>query len=138
MKVYHYIFSWLITLFTGVIIGAVYSGEPQFSLGFAFVAAACSAPFIIIFCIMMFLYLKKKPSISQLHSRTFLLHFIGSVLTVGIPSVIIYDPLPIELYIAIFGYFVVDSICFHAFIHSFHKIEEGQRFVENDILDSQL
>lgn len=138
MKVYHYLSSWLITLFIGVIIGATFFGDPQLSFGFGVIAAACSAPFMLIFCILMFTFLKKKPSVSELHSRTFLLHVIGSVLTVGIPSVIINEVLPAELYLAIFGYFVVDSICFHAFIHAFHKTEENRMLLENDILDSQL
>ncbi|GAB5417281.1 MAG: hypothetical protein Crog4KO_28630 [Crocinitomicaceae bacterium] len=138
MKVYFYIFSWLITLVVGIIVGAPITNEVELSFAFAAVAAVLSAPFMAIFCIVMFIYLKKKPSKTQLHLRTLLLHAIGSILTVLLFTLATNEILPTELYLAIFGYFLIDSICFHSFIQARHTNVEEIKKSSEDILDSPL
>ncbi len=138
MKVYFYIFSWLITLVAGIILSAPITNEVEIAFAFAAVAAVLSAPFMAIFCIMMFIYLKKKPTKNQLHLRTFLLHAIGSIATVFVLMLALNEILSTELYLAIFGYFVVDSICFHSFIHVRHKETDATKRLNEDILDSPM
>jgi len=132
MKAGYYFLSWLMTLFVGLIVAAGFGGE--LSIGFAFTAVAgvLSAPFIIIFCVVMYIYLRKKPSRTKLHSMTFLLHSVGSILTVL--AITMYEPgLPPELFLAIFGYFAVDSAFFHYFVHSKHP--ESQLAMANETSD---
>lgn len=110
----------------------------MFGALFAVVSAVLSAPFIIIFSILMSLYLKKKPSTSDLHVRTFALHAAGSFLTVLV-LVLLNGGFPFELYAAICGYFVIDSLFFHTFIQLRNEEGSSEKVdTDNDILDSPL
>jgi hypothetical protein len=53
-------------------------------------------------------------------------------------SLAMNEIMPIELNLIIMGYFVIDSIYFHMYIHARHTESEDQKFEENDILDSPL
>lgn len=134
MKVGFYILSWFITLFVGLIIAGALGG-PELGLAFTAVAAALSAPFIIIFCVVMFIYIRKKPSRTNLHLSTFGLHATGSALT-ALAISLVEPGLPIGLYLAIFGYFAIDSLLFHYFVHTKHP--ESQLAIakeNNELLD---
>lgn len=127
------------TLFVGGIFGSMIGGEPSIGFAFTLVAGVCSAPFIVIFSIIMFIYLKKKPTKSELHIRTFFLHILGSCITVALLVLMVGEEIPGELFLAIFGYFVIDSLFFHAFIQMKHEQKEDAPVALNDdILDSHL
>jgi len=138
MKFYFYIFSWLITLFIGLLLGILFFADFRMPLIFTTIAAIVSAPFIAIFCLMMFVYLKTQPSTSQLHLRTFAVHLVGTMLTAAILTLIYGQPLPGLLYLAIFAYFIIDSILFHIYISAKHEISQEKTIDSNDILDHPL
>ncbi|PWL31565.1 MAG: hypothetical protein DCO96_05020 [Fluviicola sp. XM-24bin1] len=83
-------------------------------------------------------YLKKKPGIRDLHARTFILHLSGSVLTAVVITLFVNESIPLAFYGLIAAYFAVDSIFFHYFIQSRHKIKHSVAAPESDILDDDL
>lgn len=139
MKAGFFILSWLMTLFIGALFGSVISGEVNLGFAFSVVAAVCSTPFIILFSILMHHYIKRNPSKRELHVRTLFLHILGSCFTITALAVIIGEHFPMELLLATFGYFVIDSLFFHAFNQIKHE-ETQKKFaaVNDDILDSPI
>ena len=135
MKVVFYFVSWLATLLTGLIVGVTILNDMTMALAVTGVAALLSAPFILIFCVTMYFYLNKNPSKFELHTRTFLFHLVGSVITVGILTLIFGNDIPWELYLMVFGYFAVDTMLFHAFVHIKHTPIDLMAMSE-DILDA--
>lgn len=133
LKTYHFFISWVLTLLTGLILGSL--AGIGVGLITTVIAGLSSLPFIILFLILQHLYLKKQPTKSQLHTRTFLLHITGAFLVfagyfafgegrnndtfalIGVMS----------------GYFAVDSIFFHAFIQTLY--EDAKIAVHPDVLD---
>lgn len=123
LKTVHFFFCWILTVILGSILPAFIGDEFEFILLFMAVAAIFSAPFLIIFLIIIHYELKKKPSRKALHRYVFLIHFIGSIATVLVLMVSFsYD---VQNNFALFaglvgGYFLIDSLLFHTIIASFY------------------
>lgn len=134
LKAYHFVLSWLATLFIGIMVGYVFI-EPGFSILVALVAAACSLPFIVIFAIIVHGILKKDYPKLQVHMLIFGIHFVGSLLTFF--TLIAFGTVGTEqgwLLLIMSGYFALDSIFFHIIIQTMYKEEHVIRQQE-DILD---
>lgn len=110
----------------------------MFGVLYALVSLVLSAPFIVIFSIVMMLYLKKQPSKRAVHLRTLTLHLSGSILTTVLLTLAIDEVLPFPIYAGILAYFIVDSILFHSFIELKHIPKQSPIKTREDILDSPL
>lgn len=133
LKVYHFFISWIFTLLVGLLVGCII--DVSVGLITTVLAALSSLPFILLFLLLQYFYLKKLPSKSQLHARTFLMHFIGSVL-VFLGFIVAERHLGDDAF-ALLGvmlaYFVVDSIFFHAFIQTKHH--DAPQKIHPEVLD---
>lgn len=138
MKASFYIACWFMTLFVGAIFASVIGSDVYLGFLFSVVAGFCSAPFIILFSIAMHYYIRKNPSKKELHLRTLIVHIVGSCLTVAV-LIFMLGEFPGELFLAIVGYFLIDSLFFHAFIQAKYEENQSVPFSENeDILDSPI
>lgn len=134
LKAFHFVLSWLGTLFIGLVIGAVFF-NPSISLLTTAVAAICSLPFISVFALLMHRILKNDFSKAQVHMLTFGMHFIGSLLVFFV--IITLGTVGSEqgaLLLLMAGYFLLDSIFFHIIIQTMYKEVHVVRQHE-DILD---
>ena len=117
MKPYHYLLSWILTLFVGIVFNLLLlSGNIEGAFGNTLGAALFSLPFIILFCVGMWGFLRTKPDRITLHLITFMLHVLGTFITWSLLTAIFGDMLPYEFDILIGSYFVIDSVFFHVFI----------------------
>ncbi len=145
LRWYHFLISWLACLATGlvlmVVFGSLISGAsdtPKMSLAVSAVALMCSAPFIVVFCIVMHFFVLRKPrSKSQIHLLTFLLHAFGSLL-VFIIMLYFSSELGFFLVALIAGYFAIDSFYFHLFIHRKANPVNYEKTPDADLLDQQI
>jgi len=121
-----------------MIFSGLYTSEPMFGIFYGLISLMASAPFILIFSIVMMFYLNKQPSTKALHLRTFVLHASGSILTVVILTLVTNEILPFPIYAGILAYFIIDCILFHTFIELKHIPKQAPEKVKEDILDSPL
>ena len=136
MKAYLFILCWLLTLFIGLAIVTVVTGEIRFGLLFTLIAGLCSLPFILIFWGVMYTLIKKNPTRTELHQWTLAIHAGGSLLTFLV-IILFENNFLFPLMAIMFGYFVIDSGLFHFIIHQRHPV--GTEKVESDeILDDAL
>lgn len=134
MRAVNYFICWLLTLIVGAVIAAFVGQSVQMALLCTLIAGVCSAPFILIFCIVMHHYLKKNPTSRRLHFITFSYHFIGSILTGVVMILIAGGEVEMVLVGVVFCYFLIDTAFFHGAIARLHKHEEDKTS-ELDILD---
>lgn len=137
MRAVNYFICWLLTLFVGAVIAAFVGQDVQVAILCTLIAGVCSAPFILIFCIVMHHHLKKDPTTKSLHLTTFAYHIIGSLLTGGVMIAMAGGDVEIALVAVVFCYFVIDSVFFHGAIARYHRKEES-KVSELDILDQTL
>ena len=136
LKTYHFFISWILTLLVGLLVGS-FAGI-GIGLITTVIAGLSSLPFLVLFLLLQRAYLKTSPTKSQLHTRTFLMHFIGAFLVFSgyvVFGVDLNDE-ALPLLGVMLGYFAVDSIFFHAFIQNFYvnsKVEAHPDVL--DILD---
>lgn len=74
----------------------------------------------------------------KVHERAFLLHLMGSVITTAVIMALVQSLLPGVFYLAIFGYFFLDSIFFHSFIQLRYKEKLRVDNEDDGLLDSSL
>jgi len=149
LRWYHFLISWFLCLFTGFIVGIIISvifGSAseaiEISAAVNGVAMAASAPFIILFCIIVhFSVLKKKRTKDEIHLRVFIIHLIGSILVfIGILFFLEDNRDEIGFYIMALmaGYFTVDSVYFHLSINRKAVNESYENTPELELLDSGI
>lgn len=143
---YHFLVSWFLCLATGVVLQSLYmflTGDSIESFAFALltagVALVLSSPFIVLFCIIVhFHVLKKERSRAAIHQWVFLWHFVGTVFVFLGMLVFLNSEMRSgggEIILILLGYFTIDSIYFHLFIHKkANKISEKDVYLE-DLLD---
>lgn len=148
LKWFHFLVSWILCIASGIVLQVLFSaafmGGILESLGFsvltALIALGISSPFIILFCIVAHYAILNKPRTSmEVHLRVLLWHIAGSLLVfVGLVVFFNHEMQSGAGYVILImlGYFTVDSIYFHSFIHRKMKAKD-MRFSENsDILDN--
>gem|GEM_PF-2159292 len=123
MKLNYFVLCWLATLFIGMIISTSALGNLEFGALFAGVSLLCSIPFIILFCLFMSGVIKKNPSKKQLHLTTLGFHFVLSIMTFAVFSILEFSEMSIYLGGIIFGYFCVDSLLFYLAIEAKYTSE---------------
>ena len=133
LKTIHFFLCWVYTIISGIIIGAFF--DPMLSVLIAMVAIICSSPFLVMFLIGIHNYLKGNRTKSNLHLFVFLLHFIGTILTLAVLSIQIRE---MGFLLAVIGgYFIIDSIFFHTTIERRYSGNSRNQFYvgNSEILD---
>lgn len=148
LKWFHFLVSWILCIASGIVLQVLFSasfmGGIMESLAFsgitALIALGISSPFIILFCIVVHYAVLNKPrSSSEIHLRIFLWHIAGSLLVFA--GLVVFFNREMQsgagyVILIMLGYFTVDSIYFHSFIHKKTRANDV-RFLENsDILDN--
>jgi hypothetical protein len=149
LRWYHFLISWLLCLLTGtpismILIGVTSGASEAGLMGLlvTIVAAAISAPFIIVFCLLIhFWVLKKVRSKSEIHALVFLLHALGSIL-VFFGIVLFADDTANDMGVILigitFGYFALDSLFFHSFIQKKAVNVGYEQTTDADLLDQKI
>lgn len=147
LRWYHFLASWVLCLITGIILQTLFMiliGEGVESLFFALltalIALLISAPFIVVFCLIIhFAILKKERTRYKIHSLVFMWHAIGSLLVfIGL---VIFANSEIKngagmVVLIMLGYFVIDSIYFAVFINRNTRTVVATEIFNKDLLDS--
>lgn len=136
---YHFLVSWLLCLGTGIVLQSffmfIFGGSFEsiaFALLTAGIALALSSPFIVVFCLVVHYHvLKKQRTRGEIHQWVFLWHFIGTIMVFLGMLVFLNREMQNgggEILLIMLGYFIVDSIYFHTFIH-----KKANRITAKDI-----
>lgn len=143
---YHFLVSWVLCLGTGIVLQSFFMfilGGNLESIALALltagIALALSSPFIVLFCIIVhFHVLRKERSRAAIHQWVFLWHFVGTVFVFLGMLFFLNSEMRSgggEIILILLGYFTIDSIYFHLFIHKkANKISEKDVYLE-DLLD---
>ncbi|SFT85328.1 hypothetical protein SAMN05216474_2711 [Lishizhenia tianjinensis] len=137
LKARHFLLAYLACLVSSIFLAIPINGSLE-AIGMGLIAAVValitSLPFIIIFLALMYYRLQKENSKMGLHLFTFVIHTAGAFLT--ILAFYIFGSSASEfsrISLLIVGYYVLDSIYFHALIQVRFKAAYD---VEIDTLDS--
>lgn len=144
LRWYHFLACWVLCIISGIILQTVFmtvvNGGSEaifFALLTALIAAIISAPFIVLFCIIIhFNVLKKDRTRKQIHMFVFMWHSIGTVsVYLGL---LVFANREMqngagEILLIMLGYFTVDSIYFSIFIN-----RNTRRTIATEIYNEEL
>lgn len=148
LRWYHFLAAWFACLATGIILQSLFmffmnggSESFLFSILTAGIALVISAPFIVVFCLIVhFSILKKERTRAQIHGLVFMWHVIGSILVYM--GLIVFANTEMRgegagfVFLIMLGYFIVDSIYFMLFINKHTKTITASEIFNEDLLDS--
>ena len=121
IKWYHFILAWAIMLIVTCVFGLCFT---RLMVLTSYLAAISSAPFIIVFAIIMHQVAKKAPAPFKVHLLALMWHILGSIcVLVGLYVFKNSETLRLGsdlIYLMLF-YFAADSLLFHLAIWKFHN-----------------